>query len=175
MKKLLSILFIFIIVGCTMKSNTPTDEVEDLFYRYNSLDNVILTQLDTVINDNDLTDEQKEKYLDVFKRQYKDLKYDIKDIVINDDNAIATVQIEVYNLNKVKTDSQNYLDNNKDEFEDEQGVFNESIYWDYRLNEMLNTNEKINYTLELKLTKIDNTWNIDQLNDTERQKIHGVY
>jgi hypothetical protein len=174
MKKILSILFILLLFGCTSKPVTPTNEVEDLFYKYNSLDKVVIDQLEEAINAEDLTNEQKDKYKEIFKRQYKDLKYTIKDEVIDDNISTVTVEIEVYDLNKTKTITDAFLEENPKEFEDD-GVFNQNKYIDYKLNEMQATKERIKYTLELTLTNIEGTWKIDNLVDSERQKIHGTY
>ena len=35
--------------------------------------------------------------------------------------------------------------------------------------------DRVKYTLELTLTKIDDEWELDNLTETERQKIHGIY
>ena len=40
---------------------------------------------------------------------------------------------------------------------------------------MEKTNTKVKYTLELTLTKTDDEWEVDNLTETERQKIHGIY
>lgn len=174
MKKILSILFILILFGCTSKQVTPSKEVEDLFYKYNSLDKVVMDQLEEAIDKEDLTNEQKNKYKEIFKRQYRDLKYTIKDEVIDDNISTVTVEIEVYDLNKTKTITDAFLEENPQEFE-ENGIFNKNKYIDYKLNEMQTTKERTRYTLELTLTNIEGSWRIDNLVDSERQKIHGTY
>ena len=40
---------------------------------------------------------------------------------------------------------------------------------------MKNEVSRVNYTIDFTLTKIDNEWQIDELLDTDRQKIHGLY
>ena len=35
--------------------------------------------------------------------------------------------------------------------------------------------EKVKYTLQLTLTKVDDEWKMDDLTETEKQKIHGIY
>ena len=40
---------------------------------------------------------------------------------------------------------------------------------------MSNIDEREKYILELTLTKIDNKWHIDDLLESDRKKIHGLY
>lgn len=175
MKKILIFLFVLLfITGCQKQMNNPKSEVQKLFSNYNMLSSDLMVQLDTVIDGENLNESQKSKYKDVLKRQYEDLKYRIKDETINDDKAIVSVEIEVYNLAKVIKDAEDYLEDNKDEFYVEK-EFDNSLFWDYKLDKMYNTNDRISHTLDLSLTKIDNKWVLDNLLETDRQKIHGLY
>ena len=35
--------------------------------------------------------------------------------------------------------------------------------------------EKVTYTITFTLTKKDDTWELDDITDIDRQKIHGIY
>ena len=175
MKKILIfLLFIFLVSGCGKNTNSPTSEVQKLFSNYNSLSSDVLIQLDSVMRSENLTDEQISKYKEVIKRQYEDLKYTINDEVISDDKAIVSVDIEVYNLNKVISDSDEYLKNNKDEFYVDDKLDNNK-FWDYKLDKMFKAEDRIKYTIDFSLTKLNNKWHLDELLETDRQKIHGLY
>ena len=175
MKKILIfLLFIFVISGCGKNTNSPTSEVQKLFSNYNSLSSDVLIQLDSVMESENLTDEQISKYKEVIKRQYEDLKYTINDEVISDDKAIVSVDIEVYDLNKVISDSDEYLKNNKDEFYIDDKLDNNK-FWNYKLDKMVKAEDRIKYTIDFSLTKLNNKWHLDELLETDRQKIHGLY
>ena len=175
MKKILIfLLFIFLVSGCGKNTNSPTSEVQKLFSNYNSLSSDVLIQLDSVMGSENLTDEQISKYKEVIKRQYEDLKYTINDEVISDDKAIVSVDIEVYDLNKVISDSDEYLKNNKDEFYVDDKLDNNK-FWDYKLDKMFEAKDRIKYTIDFSLTKLNNKWHLDELLETDRQKIHGLY
>ena len=174
MKKLLIFLFLlFIVTGCA-KDNTPKKEVQKLFSNYNNLSSDLLIQLDSVMESENLSEEQIKKYKEVLKRQYKDLKYKINDEIISQDSAIVSTEVEVYNLVKVIDDADEYLKNNKNEFYNDKELDNKK-FWDYKLDKMLKTNEKITYTVDFSLTKLDGKWTLDELLETDRQKIHGLY
>ena len=175
MKKILIfLLFIFLVSGCGKNTNSPTSEVQKLFSNYNSLSSDVLIQLDSVMGSENLTESQISKYKEVIKRQYEDLKYTINDEVKSDDKAIVSVDIEVYNLNKVISDSDEYLKNNKDEFYVDDKLDNNK-FWDYKLDKMFKAEDRIKYTIDFSLTKLNNKWHLDELLETDRQKIHGLY
>ena len=75
MKKLLIFLFLLLNISGCGADNTPKAEVQKLFSNYNNLSSDLLIQLDTVMESENLTDAQIDKYKEVLKRQYKDLKY----------------------------------------------------------------------------------------------------
>ena len=178
MKKLSIFLFAFIIIltGCSKNTtNTPKGEVQKLFSDYNSLSSDVLIQLDSVMASEDLTDEQINTYKNILKRQYEDLKYKITDEVFSDDKAIVTAEIEVYDLRKVIDESEKYLETHESEFYDENETIDTSKFWDYKLKGMKEVTDRVKYTIDFTLTKIDNEWQLDNLLETDRQKIHGLY
>ena len=91
------------LVGCTM-GNSPTSRVEDLFTKYQKLDEDISMGIDNVVNQQDLTKDHKERYRKLLERQYKNLSYEIKDELIDGDNATVLVEIEVVDYKKAISD-----------------------------------------------------------------------
>ena len=170
------IVSLFILTGCNNLMNTPTKKVELLLGKYQKLDDEVLTQLgDSLLADTVLTKEEKEKYKDLLERQYKNLTYTVKNEAIDGKTAMVEVEIEVYDYNKAITSSEEYLLNNQNEFQDETGSVNTVKYNDYKLNEIEKMKDRITYTINFTLSKIDEEWMVDDLTDTERQKIHGLY
>ena len=94
MKKLLVILSIFLLVGCEL-NNTPTKKIEQFLSNYQILHKDVISDLEGVINKTNYTGEQKEKYKELMKKQYKSLIYEIKEETIDGNKAYVTVQIEV--------------------------------------------------------------------------------
>lgn len=174
MKKLLIFLFLLLTLSGCGSDNSPKGEVQKLFSNYNNLSSDLLIQLDSVMESEDLSDAQISKYKEVLKRQYKDLKYKINDEIISEDNAVVSTEVEVYNLAKVIDDAEDYLKENKDEFYKDGSLDNDK-FWDYKLDKMLKTNERITYTVDFSLTELDGKWTLDELLETDRQKIHGLY
>lgn len=176
-KAILSILLVLSLVGCKDMMNNPTKKVEGFLSKYQTLDKEVLEQLDKTLNSSEnFTDSQKERYRDIMKKQYKDMTYNIKETTEDGNNATVVVEIEVYNYGTAISQAENYLLTNRDEFIDT--VTNEvstTQFLEYKITQMENVKDKIKYTINFTLTKTDNEWKLDGLNDVDRQKLHGLY
>lgn len=178
MKKIFLLLFLpFLLVGCGQKTmNTPTKKVEMFFANYQSLDDKVIEQLNDVANEEELFNtEQRESYIELMKKHYQGLTYEIKDEVVDGDTATVTVEIEVTDYSKSLSDAEDYLNNNKAEFNDENDEYDESLFTTYRLDRLKESTDKVKYTLNIYLTKVDDEWQIDDLSETDRMKINGMY
>ena len=177
MKKILLVIsLVILLVGCESVMNNPTKRVETFLNKYQIMDSEVLSQLDdTLNNDTTLSDKQKEKYRDVMKKQYQNLTYTIKDEEVDGNDAIVTVEIEVYDFNKAMMEADNYLLNHQDEFLDNDNNISDEIFMDYKIEQMKNMSEKVKYTLEFDLTKNDGKWQLNDVDEITRQKIHGIY
>ena len=179
MKKILlylsCVLVTLFLVGCTL-DNTPTKKVENFLDNYKNLNSDVVTQLDQIVaTDATMTTTQRDQYKEVLKRQYQDMMYTIKDEVVDGDKATVTVEVEVYDYYKVNTDADTYYQTSPDEFKDTTGAIAQDKYVDYRITKMNDTKEKVKYTMDFTLTKLDDIWTLDDISETNRQKIHGLY
>lgn len=182
MKKIgIFLLGLFFITGCScgntkLTMDNPTKKVENFFSNYQTLNSDVLKQLDDVVSkETDFTEEQREEYKEFMKKHYKNLKYEIKEEMIDGDNATVTVEIEVTDYSKVMTDADAYLEQNPNEFNDESGVYDVSLFTRYRLDKLKDAKDTVKYTLDLTLTKIEDEWALDALSETDESKIHGMY
>ena len=198
------IMSIILLAGCSM-DNTPTKRVEKFLDNYTSNNETVLGQLKEMVDSDSLmTDEQKTTYSDIMKRQYKDMTYEIKDEVIDGNNATVTAEIEVYDYYKVNKESEEYYNNNPNEFKDNTtlvedvkdatkaaadaaknaaenvknavtGTTSDSKYVEYRLGKLKDAKDRVKYTIDFTLTKDGNEWKLNDIDDATRQKIHGLY
>ena len=135
-----------------------------------------MNQLNDVVNDKiSFTEEQKKKYIDIMKRHYQSLKYDIKDEIIDGDTAIVTVEIEVIDYSKILKEANDYLTQNKEQFQNEKGEYSEILFNDYRLERLKEANDYVKYTIDITLTKLEDEWVIDDLTSDNQDKIQGIY
>jgi len=179
MKKVLSILGIaLVLTGCSIGNmdNTPTKKVETYLNNYQTLDSNVLTELDTLVAQEETFDEdQRTAYRDIMKKHYQDLTYTIKEETVNGDKATVEAEIEVNDYTKVLKEAETYRSTNESEFLDDEGIFDESMFNDYKFGLLKDNKERVKYTIYFSLTKSDNEWVLDELTETEQEKILGIY
>ena len=173
MKKILLILIVLItITGCTLSDidNTPTKQVETFLNNYQTLDQKVLNDLDLVINKKtNYNQKQKDEYRKILKKHYQNLTYEIKDETINGDRANVEVEIEVTDYTKALKEANIYLENHREEFQDE------TKYIDYQLEKLKEAKDTVKYTLNLTLNKENDKWKLEQIDEIEEKKILGIY
>lgn len=174
MKKFLSLLLVVLLL-CGCGSNNPKGAVETYLKKYKTLDSEVLVDLENVIKRENLSNEQQDKYRDVLKKQYKDLSYEILEEEYNDDVSYVTVKIEVYDLYKAQSDASVYLENNRSEFNNANGEYDNDKYIDYKLDKMKNMTDKVEYTIIFTVTKEKDKYIVAQPTENDLLKIHGVY
>lgn len=182
MKKIICFLLtLTILTGCSCNNtkivkDTPKKKVENFFSNYQTLNKDVLKQLDeTVDKEKTLTTEQKKDYKELIKKHYKNIKYEIKDEVVDGDSATVTVEIEVTDYSKIMMDADQYLSSNPNKFNDSNGNYDLSLFTKYRLEKLKEAKEKVKYTLNLTLSKVDDEWHLDAISDMDESKIHGMY
>lgn len=179
MKKIITIIGLaLILTGCSLKNmdNTPTKKVETYLNNYQTLDSSVLNELDSIVDDEILfTNEQKDTYRDILKKHYQDLVYKIKEETVNGDKATVETEIEVNDYTKVLKETESYRITNESEFINENGIFSESKFNEYKLNLLKNNKDKVKYTIYFSLTKVNDEWVLDKLTETEQEKILGIY
>lgn len=157
-------IFAFLLIGCSM-SNTPTSKVEELLSKYQRLDNDISMGINSVLDEQNLTDTHKERYRKLLETQYKNLSYEIKEEIIDGNNASVIVEIEVIDYKKAINDLT--FDSN---------IYTKESFDEEKLDRLEEAKDKVTYTLELPLTK-DNegTWKLNALTNEQIKKIQGMY
>ncbi len=177
MKKIRILLLIIcgiLLTGC-MGNMTAKEAVSDYLEMYVTLDSNVIEQLDDFVEHENLSNEQKEVYKEVLKKQYSTLTYTIDGETYQDDIAYIKTNINVNNLYDVQKESLEYFNQHTDEFNDNDGNYDKSKFLDYKLQEMNNANRRISYEIEFKVVKNDNNWEVSQLSNDDLEKIHGIY
>ena len=168
MKKI-SILFIFLflLIGCSL-SNTPTSQVEDLLTKYQTLDSDIETGINNILDSENLTISQRERYRKLIESQYKNIAYEIKDETIDGDNATVTVEVELLDYKKAINETNLFYQGNTDYTVEE--------YNDTKLNNLEKVKDKVTYTVDFNVKKDkDGNWKVEALDNETIKKIQGMY
>ncbi len=174
MKKIIILLFCIILIGGCNR-NSARLEVENYLKKYNNLDTLVLMDLENVIEKENLDKDGKDKYREIIKKQYKDLKYKVIEEEYDEDVSYIAVKIEVYDLYKVIKDVNNYLDNNKEEFYDEENMFDINKFNNYKLDKMKNAIDRVEYTVVFTVEKEKDDYMVIQPTEDDLKKIHGIY
>ena len=119
MKRIIIILSIFFLTGCSDILNTPSRKVEEFLGKYQTMDKEVIKELDDSIEELDASDNYKMEYKNLLMKQYQNLAYSIKDEDITNDKALVETEIEVFDyyntLEKVDEDINKYKDDFKEE------------------------------------------------------------
>lgn len=168
-----------LLVGCQMgkdMENTPTKQVEIMLSKYQTLDKDVLKNLDKVVAEEEsFNTNQRDKYRNIMKKHYQDLTYTVKDETIDGDDATVEVEIEVIDRSLALKEAEEYRKKNEKEFNDNTGKYDPSLFMDYKIKQLEKAKERVQYTLDFKLTKKDGKWHLDTLSNTDKEKINGVY
>jgi len=175
MKKIIMFLLCLIAtVGCSITNEKASDAVEKYLNDYKSLSDNVLSDIDEIVEKENLETVQENSYKDVLKRQYRDLLYTIENESYDGDTADVTVRITVYDLYQAEKTASKYLNDNQDRFLTN-GIYDSTKYLDYKLNEMKNITDTISYNIVFKTIKVDGKWQVEQPGEIVLQKIHGIY
>lgn len=146
-------------------SNTPTGKVEELFSKYQRLDDDINSGITSVLEVQNLTEDHEKRYETLLADQYRNLTYEIKDELIDGDTATVVVEIEVIDYKKAINDLT---------FDSE--IYTKESYDEEKLSRLEKAKEKVKYTLEIPLTKDeDGAWRVSALTNEQIKKIQGMY
>jgi len=176
MKKTIYIFIALLLIGCTNLSNTPIKKTEEFLKKYQTLDNEVMIDLSSVVN-NELTfsEAQKEEYKKIMKKHYQNMTYEVKEDEIDGDVAEVTVEIEVTDFKRVLEEANIYLQEHPEEFYDDFGNYSITKYNDYKLKKLKEAKGKVKYTIEVELTKINDEWRVNSPDEEILDKINGIY
>lgn len=148
-------------------ANTPIDMTKAYMDRFKNLDSEVVSKISYPYSDN-LSDSQKKKYEEIIKSQYLSLNYEIVDENIGEIDAIVRVQFSVLDYASSYDRATSYLSlYEKDKSEKE--------VIDYKISEMENTKEKIEYTIEFAYYNLDGEWHMSDLSPADLRKIAGTF
>ena len=202
MKKFIIFAMVILLSACTLGTAvTPRQKVSEFLDKYKNENTDIISQLEETIK-NDITNtDYRDRYKTLMTNQYKNMEYEIKEEIIEEDNAVVEVEITVYDYASAIRNANEYLNSNPDEFkkEDKTSIetdnnsddettkednntdtttitdYDEDKFMDYKLSQMENVTDTVKYTIEFTLTKVNNEWQLDELSNSDIEKLHGIY
>lgn len=174
MKKLIILISIIFLTGCTDIMNTPSSKVEEFLGKYQTMDTSIVKELDDTIEELNASDNYKKEYKSLLLKQYQNLSYKIKDEKIDGTTANVEVEIEVFDYYNTLENVNEDIDKNSDDFKDEKDKSRKEKIEEYKIKKLKATTNKTKYTIIFTLTKKDGKWSLDKVSDDDIKKIHGL-
>lgn len=174
MKKLIILISIILLTGCTDIMNTPSSKVEEFLGKYQTMDTSIVKELDDTIEEMNASDNYKKEYKSLLLKQYQNLSYKIKDEKIDGTTANVEVEIEVFDYYNTLENVNEDIDKNNDDFKDEKDKSRKEKIEEYKIKKLKATTNKTKYTIIFTLTKKDGKWTLDKVSDDDIKKIHGL-
>ncbi len=170
----LLIIFTTILTGC-FGQKTAKEAVSEYLEMYVTLDSNVVDQVNEFVEHENLTDDQKKIYKDILKKQYSTMTYSILNETYNGDTAFIKTKINVRDLYRAQKEAFSYFKDHKEEFNDNEGTYNKSLFLDYKLNEMKTSNARTSYEIEFKVIKNGMNYEVTELTNEDLEKIHGIY
>lgn len=176
MKKILLIPIVIILTACSILdiSNTPTKKAEEFLNKYQILHEDVIKDLEEVLDKNNLSENNKQEYKEIIKKQYKNLQYEIKETKEDGDEATITAQIIVKDHTKIINEAENYKRKNIKEFYEEE-TYNDDKYKKYLIEKLKQAKDKVTYEIELTAHKKNGEWILDEISEETEDKILGIY
>lgn len=175
MKKMLVLLLIVVILLTGCGGNNARGAVDSYLKQYKNLSSEVLVDMENIIASENLTEEQSDNYRNILKKQYKDLTYEILEEEYDNDVSYVTVKISVYDLSTSQDNALLYLEENQEEFNNDEGIYDEGLFTDYKLEQMKNTTDRIEYTITFTVVKENDKYVVEQPTENDLLKIHGIY
>lgn len=184
MKKIIIILMsILSLTACSTVKNTPTGVVEEYLSKYQNLNKDVIKELKEAINkEKYMNEKQKNTYQSIIEKQYQNLSYKISNEEVIGNTATVEVEIEVLDYASSINASKKYFEEHQSEFigkiespVKEEDIDKTSSYIDYKLKKLKEVKDKTKYQIIFELEKENSNWNIHNLNEIDRKKIHGLY
>ena len=164
---------LFVLTGCIWLMG-PSEKVDNMLSKYVKLDKSIISELNDYLDKQDLTTEEKTRYANIIKKEYSTIKYKIVEETIDDNFAQVMVDITVLDLYGAAKKAEDDLYSNPSKFYTD-GVYDSHKFIDYKLSIMESYEKVKNYTIYITLSRHDDIWYIEELDNDTLLKIHGIY
>ncbi len=97
----------------------------------------------------------------------------------NEDQATIETDDDTENNNDTDMiNEENAEDETTKESDNDSGIignYDEDKFMDYKLSQMENVTDTVKYTIEFTLTKVNDEWQLDELSNSDIEKLHGIY
>jgi len=175
---LLAIIIGFII-GIIHRHNSlfasPEQLTNSYLKSYIKEDSSILKKIEYPFEDT-LNSSQEQRFKEIMKKQYRNMVYTIEEQNLEEVDGQIVVHVTVFDLKDSYDRANHYVESHASNFEKEDGSFDEEKAIDYKLSQLEDVKEKIDYSITFHFIKNkDNQWNMSDLSSSDIEKINGLF
>jgi hypothetical protein len=127
------------------------------------------------LKDYELASNYLNEYQEIYEREYRTLNYEILGEEYDGNTVIIPTLIDVYYLGDTEREVNLDYINNPHDFQNNNQSLNYDKFMQYKLDKMLNTQTKIKYLINFKLSLKNNKWIINELSPSDIAKLNGNY
>lgn len=169
------LLFIIIFGIIHTGNNSPKQVVKDYLNQYKKGKKSVTSAVEYNFADK-LDTEQEQRYQSIIKKQYRNLKYTINEEYVTDTEATLKVTFSVKDLKSSYDQASSYIAAHEDEFLDKEKNLDNQKVINYKLDEIEETREIIDYTITITCYKDEfNKWHMNKLKSNDIAKLQGVF
>lgn len=172
---LLMILLVVLItfISFSKANNNFVNMSKSYMNKYKRLDSSVTDNISYDFSDK-LSTSQEKTYINIIKKQYKSMDYEIEEKDATDTSAIVKVKIKVCDLRSTIDKANAYISLHKGEFYDS-GKYSDSLAVDYKLDMLNNCADNISYSITLNYYKSNGKWVMKDLSENDLKKVRGTY
>lgn len=175
---LLVLLIIAVFVGfirSRVSSTSPVGMTESYLKKYQKEDKSLTSKITYPFSDK-LNSNQEQRYKEIIKKQYRNIKYNISDEYVGDIDANITVEITVVDLKSEYEKANSYVLAHKDNYLNPEGNLDDEKVTNYKLEKLEKAIDKIDYSIVINYYKNDkNQWVMSELSSSDLEKINGTF
>lgn len=156
-------------------NKSPNQLTKEYLNKYQKEDKSITSNIKYEFKDK-LTAEQQSRYEAIIKKQYNNLKYVIEDSYIGKTDANIKITFTVKDLKSEYERADSYIASHQEEFKNKSGEFDTKKAINYKLENMENAKETIDYSITINFYKDEsNKWIMINPQPTDVKKISGTF
>ena len=172
---LIIVLAIALAIILNHNNKSPNQLTKEYFNKFQKEDKSITSNIKYEFKDK-LTAEQQSRYEAIIKKQYNNLKYVIEDSYIGKTDANIKITFTVKDLKSEYERADSYIASHQEEFKNKSGEFDTKKAINYKLENMENAKETIDYSITINFYKDEsNKWIMINPQPTDVKKISGTF
>ncbi len=162
-------------VTSRVSSSSPVGLTKEYFEKHHKEDKSLTSKIVYPFSDK-LNSYQEQRYKEIIKKQYRNIRYEIIDEYVGDVDSNITVKVTVTDLKDSYEKANSYVIAHKDKFLNSSNEMDDKKAIDYKLGQLEKAVDSIDYSITINFYKNDkNQWVMSELSSSDLDKISGIF